>query len=109
MSRFLFVVPPLIGHVNPARSVAAQLQADGHQVAWTGSLMTLRPMLGPDATIYKTGTRIHRAQADQGLASIKSLWEQFIVPYTRFILPAVDRAIGDFEPDVVVCDQHTPA
>ena len=109
MTRFLFVVPPLTGHVNPARSLAAQLQADGHQVAWTGSLMTLRPMLGPDATIYKTGTRIHRAQADQGLASIKSLWEQFIVPYTRFILPAVDRAIQDFEPDVVVCDQHTPA
>jgi UDP:flavonoid glycosyltransferase YjiC (YdhE family) len=33
MSRFLFVVPPLTGHVNPARSVADQLRADGHQVA----------------------------------------------------------------------------
>ncbi|HEX4729576.1 MAG TPA: glycosyltransferase [Jatrophihabitans sp.] len=109
MSRFLFVVPPLTGHVNPARSVADRLQADGHQVAWTGSLATLRPMLGEQAVIYRTGSRIHRAQADQGLASIRSLWQEFIVPYTKFILPAVDKAIADFGPDVLVCDQHTPA
>jgi MGT family glycosyltransferase len=109
MSRFLFVVPPLTGHVNPARSVADRLQADGHQVAWTGSMATLRPMLGEQAVIYRTGSRIHRAQADQGLASIRSLWQEFIVPYTKFILPAVDKAIADFGPDVLVCDQHTPA
>jgi MGT family glycosyltransferase len=71
--------------------------------------MTLRPMLGEQAVIYRTGSRIHRAQADQGLASIRSLWQEFIVPYTRFTLPAVDKAIADFHPDVLVCDQHTPA
>src|SRR5689334_17763803 len=109
MSRFLFVVPPLTGHVNPARGVADRLQADGHQVAWVGSQMALRPMLGEQAVIYRTGSRIHRAQADQGLASIRSLWQEFIVPYTRFTLPAVDKAIADFHPDVLVCDQHTPA
>lgn len=109
MSRFLFVVPPLTGHVNPARCVAEELQAAGHQVAWVGSLATLRPMLGDKATIYRTGSRIHRAQADQGLASIRSLWQEFIVPYTKFILPAVNKAIADFDPDLLVCDQHTPA
>ena len=109
MSRFLFVVPPLLGHVNPARGVAAALAARGHEVAWTGSEMSLRPVLGADALIYRTGTRIHRAQAGQGLASVKSVWERFIVPFTRFTLQAVEKAVSDYQPDVVVTDQITPA
>ncbi|MEO6703536.1 MAG: glycosyltransferase [Jatrophihabitantaceae bacterium] len=109
MSRFLFVVPPLVGHLNPARAVAAELAAAGHQVGWVGSQLALRPLLGEQAVIYKTGSRIHRPQADQGLASIRSLWQQFIVPYTKFTLPTVQKAVADFGPDVIVCDQHTPA
>ncbi|HEV2887899.1 MAG TPA: glycosyltransferase [Jatrophihabitans sp.] len=109
MSRFLFVAPPLMGHLNPARTVAAVLSEQGHEVAWAGSEATLRPLLGAEATIYRTGTRIHRAQADQGLESVKSVWERFIVPYTRFTLPAVQRAVTDYRPDVLVSDQITPA
>ncbi len=109
MSRFLFVVPPLMGHVNPARAVAATLAGRGHQVAWTGSEATLRPLLGAEATIYPTGSRIHRPQADLGLASVKSVWERFIVPFTRFTLPAVEKAVADYRPDVLVTDQTTPA
>lgn len=109
MSRFLFVIPPLVGHANPARSIAAALIERGHEVAWTGSEMSLRPILGLEAVIYKTGTRIHRAQADQGLASVKSLWERFVVPFTRFTLAAVDKAVSDYRPDVIVSDQATPA
>lgn len=109
MSRFLFVVPPLLGHVQPARAVADELTRRGHEVAWVGSVMTLRPVLGEAARIYRTGTRIHRAQADRGLASIRSLWQEFIVSYTKFIRPAVARAAADFEPDVIVTDQHAPA
>lgn len=109
MSRFLFVVPPLLGHLNPARAVAAVLGEHGHEVAWVGSEATLRPLLGAGATIYRTGTKLHRAQADQGLESVKSVWERFIVPYTRFTLPAVQRAVTDYQPDVLVSDQITPA
>lgn len=109
MSRFLFVVPPLLGHLRPAAAIAAELTGRGHQVAWTGSLMTLRPVLGDQALIYKTGTRIHRPQADRGLASLRSLWSEFIVSYAKFIRPAVTRAVADFGPDVLISDQHTPA
>jgi zeaxanthin glucosyltransferase len=109
MSRFLFVVPPLMGHLNPARAVAATLTARGHEVAWTGSEATLRPVLGTEATIFKTGTRIHRPQADQGLASVKSVWERFIVPFARFTLPAVEKAVTQYQPDALVSDQITPA
>jgi len=109
MSRFLFVVPPLLGHIQPARAIGAELAGRGHSVAWCGSLMALRPVLGEDAVIYKTGSRIHRPQADRGLASLKSLWGEFIVSYSKFTRPAVTKAVADFEPDVLVSDQHTPA
>ena len=109
MSRFLFVVPPLIGHLRPASAIAAELARRGHQVAWVGSLMALRPVLGEDALIYKTGSRIHRPQADRGLASLRSLWAEFIVSYARFTRPAVARAVAEFQPDVLISDQHTPA
>ena len=108
MSRFLFVVPPLFGHLQPASAIAAELTDRGHQVAWAGSLMTLRPVLGEDAVIYQTGTRLHRPQADRGLASLRSLWGEFIVSYAKFTRPAVVKAVADFAPDVVITDQSTP-
>ncbi len=109
MSRYLFVVPPLLGHVRPAGAIADQLTARGHEVAWVGSKLALRPVLGEQATIYKTGSRIHRPQAERGLASVRSLWQEFIVSYTKFIRPSVAKAVADFAPDVIVTDQHAPA
>lgn len=37
MSGFLFVVPPLVGHINPTVGVAAELAARGHRVAWASA------------------------------------------------------------------------
>ena len=36
MSRYLFVVPPMVGHVNPSIAVGRELLARGHDVAWAG-------------------------------------------------------------------------
>ncbi|MCG8915966.1 glycosyltransferase [Actinokineospora sp. PR83] len=109
MSRFLLVVPPLAGHVNPAQGIADALVADGHEVAWCGSEAVLRPLLGTAATVFPTGSRLLRPQSDHGLAAVKSVWERFIVPFATFTLPAVERAAREFRPDVLVVDQHCPA
>src|SRR5437763_9778329 len=109
MSRFLFVAPPLAGHVYPMSGVAQALARRGHDVAWAGSELQMRPLLGPGATLYPTGTRLYRPQADRGLAAVKSLWERFIVPFTRFTLPGVDRAVQAYRPDALVVDQHAAA
>lgn len=109
MSRFLFVVPPLAGHVNPAGAVAWALAERGHEVAWAGSEARLRPLLGPDAMVYPTGMRLHRGRSDTGTAAVKSLWEGFVVPFARFTLPAVEKAVEAYRPDVVAADQHALA
>src|ERR1700761_348006 len=80
MSRFLFVVPPLAGHVNPAAAVAQALAGRGHDVAWVGSQARLRPLLGPEATIFPSGMRPYRGRMDTGTAAVKSLWEGFVIP-----------------------------
>jgi UDP:flavonoid glycosyltransferase YjiC (YdhE family) len=109
VSRFLFVVPPLAGHVNPTVAVGRELAGRGHEVAWCGAERTLRPLVGGGALVLATGTKLFRAQGEGGQEALRSLWEGFVVPHARFTLPAVERAVRDFAPDVVVVDEHAPA
>jgi zeaxanthin glucosyltransferase len=109
MSRFLFFVLPLTGHIYPAGAVAQALIEQGHEVAWVGSQARLRPLIGADTTVYPTGMRPYRGRADTGLASVRSLWTEFVVPYTRFTLPSVRKAVDAYAPDVLVVDQHALA
>lgn len=109
MSRFLIVTLPLAGHAHRAVAVADALSARGHQVAWCGSSAYFRPLLAADAIVFPTGSRLFREQAGHGIAALKSLWQQYIIPMARFTLPAVDRAIAEYQPDVVLVDQHALA
>ncbi|HWO68622.1 MAG TPA: glycosyltransferase, partial [Umezawaea sp.] len=56
MSRFLFVVPPLVGHVNPTVGVAAELVARGHEVAWAGHRDVIGKLLGRGARVFDCGS-----------------------------------------------------
>lgn len=109
MSRFLFVTLPLPGHAYPAVAVARAVRERGHDVAWAGSETFLRPLVGADATVYSTGMRPYRGQRDRGARSVKSLWEGFVVPFAKFTVPAVEKAVRAYQPDVLVADQHALA
>jgi len=109
VSRFLIVTLPLTGHAHPAVAVADALTARGHEVAWCGPEAYFRPLIGPDATLFPTGTRLFRDQAGHGIAALKSLWQQYIIPMARFMLPAADHAVLTYQPDVVVVDQYALA
>jgi len=109
VSRFLIVTLPLSGHAYPALAVADALSARGHEVAWCGPNAYFRPLLGPEAIVFPTGTRLFRDQAGHGISALKSLWQQYVIPMARFTLPAVDRAIGEYQPDAVLVDQHALA
>jgi zeaxanthin glucosyltransferase len=104
--KVLVAAPPLAGHLNPAGALAAELTRRGHEVSWVGSEAALRPVLGPDAVVHPTGSRILREQSGHGAAAVSSLWRRFLVPYTKFTLPAVQRAVDAARPDLVLADQQ---
>jgi MGT family glycosyltransferase len=109
VSRFLFVVPPLAGHVNPTVGLGQELAGRGHEVAWAGSELVLRPFLGEAATVFPTGSRVLRDQGEGGLSAVRTLWREFIVPYAKFTKKALNEAAATYQPDVIIGDEHTPA
>ena len=115
MARFLFVVPPMTGHTNPTLAVAAELSARGHEPAWCGYDEPLSQLLPEDARRYGLGADLpqdylsdlaERARAVRGLAGLKFLWEDVLLPLAREMTPGVDRAIQAFQPDVLISDQQ---
>lgn len=118
MSRYLFVVPPLVGHINPTLAVAEQLEERGHDVAWVGHEGALGSLLvagsrtfrASDDTLDADLVRLRSAwQELKGVAALQFFWQEFVVPLGRAMVPGVDRAIAEFRPDVVICDQQAIA
>ncbi|NEC92023.1 glycosyltransferase [Streptomyces sp. SID12501] len=116
MSRFLFVVPPLVGHINPAVGVAAELAARGHELAWACADPGLVYRLaGEDATVFPCAGPVPgsgdgvRPPDLRGPEALKFLWERFLAPLAEEMAPGVAAAVGEFGPDVVVADQQALA
>jgi UDP:flavonoid glycosyltransferase YjiC (YdhE family) len=118
MARFLFVVPPLTGHVNPTVSVAHELEALGHEVAWVGypsKVAGLLPagarLLGLDDDEYGAleAGFAEETQRVRLLESVVFLWERFLVPLVHAMIPGVDQAVEAYEPDLLVVDQQALA
>lgn len=116
--RVLFVVPPLAGHVNPTVAVAAELTARGHQVAWTGPAEVLPSLLPARATLLPAGDRtgpggygtLHGRWRDlRGVAALRFLWEEALIPLAHAMLPGVAAAVDAYAPDVLVADQQALA
>ncbi len=116
MSRFLFVVPPLVGHINPAVGIAAELGARGHQVAWASADPGLVGRLAGDSAVVfpcagpvpGTGDGV-RPPEIRGPEALKFLWERFLAPLAEAMAPGVRAAVEEFGPDVVVADQQALA
>ncbi|RZU14459.1 glycosyltransferase [Streptomyces sp. BK239] len=109
MSRFLCVVPPLTGHINPLVGVAAELTARGHRVAWACSDPALVRRLAGD------GVEVHpcagapegsRPPELRGPEALRFLWEWYLLPLAEAMAPGVRAAVEAFRPDVVVADQQ---
>jgi hypothetical protein len=118
MSRFLFVVPPLTGHVNPTVSVGRELVERGHDVAWAGHPAVLRPLLGGDdqvvgvaeeETEHLLAAVAEPSRGLRGVAALKFLWHDFLVPLADAMVPALDQSCGRFDPEVLVVDQQALA
>lgn len=114
MGRFLVVVPPLTGHVNPTVAVGHALASRGHEVAWVGYPTAIGRLLPSGATLLpldetplaQAGEVRARADSARGLLAFKQLWEDFFVPLARWMRPGVDAAAERYRPDVMWVDQQ---
>jgi UDP:flavonoid glycosyltransferase YjiC (YdhE family) len=114
VSRFLFVVPPLTGHINPTISLGRVLAQRGHGVAWTAFSQPAASLLPADAHLIPMLESMPQEVVDavfakfdglRGASALHALWEDFIVPLARAMVPGVQAAVERFRPDVIVCDQ----
>jgi MGT family glycosyltransferase len=118
MARFLFVVPPFTGHINPTLAVGRALVERGHRVAWAGHPSALEPLLAPgcevwplpeDELLARLAALRAQPHAPRGLQAFKQLWEEVLLPLARSMAPAVDAATASFQPDVLLVDQQALA
>lgn len=115
MTRFLFVVPPFTGHVNPTVAVAAELVRRGHEVAWAGVPGATESLLPDGARFFSAVpdevagyiAEVGEARPDaRGAAAFKFLQEEVLLPLADHMVAGVDAAVEAFEADVLVVDQQ---
>lgn len=119
MGRFLFVVPPLEGHVNPTVAVGRELAARGHRVAWTGHPEVVPALLPTGAEFLPVADRAPTAVTEAaavrnrrprgGAVGLKAFWDEFVLPIAEQMVPGVRAAVDAFRPDALVVDQHALA
>lgn len=117
VTSYLFVVPPLVGHVTPAAGVAAELEARGDDVAWVAHEEVVGHLLGDRPRLFPAGDRFleevahHLPERDslKGPASLRFLWQRVLLPLAADMADPVRAAIDQFGPDVVVADQQALA
>jgi MGT family glycosyltransferase len=118
VSRFLLVVPPLVGHTLPTVSLGQELVARSHEVAWVGHAEIIGPLLPPGARLIPVAADcdgqvkalLRRRPLDlRGAAAFRFLWTDFLIPLAASMVPGVAAAVDDFAPDVLVVDQHALA
>jgi MGT family glycosyltransferase len=118
MARFLLVVPPFAGHVNPTISVGRELRRRGHDVAWAGLPDGVDRLLPDDVCFLPTGSASdvqwllqtgERAHDLRFAAAFKFLWERVLIPMGHAMLDGVEAAVESWRPDVLLTDQQALA
>ncbi len=116
MAKFVFVVPPLTGHINPTLSVGAELLLRGHSVGWISLEPGLQDKLPPGGQLLLIS---YEADAQEqpyldaiqqknvyGVESIKFLYDDVLIPLNRYMYDSILHWLDVFEPDVVINDHE---
>ncbi|MEA2588344.1 MAG: hypothetical protein QOH66_1271 [Actinomycetota bacterium] len=118
MSRFLIVVPPLAGHVNPTVAVGRELQRRGHEVAWAGHPELVAPLLPADCRLWPAGGdfSVEEMAVARGrwlnlraFAALAALWDEVLLPLGVAMVEGVEAAVDAYRPDVIIVDQQALA
>jgi MGT family glycosyltransferase len=120
MARFVFVVPPLTGHINPTLSIGAVLLQRGHQVGWITLDSALAPKLpkgGELLLIQYEEDDLQKQESEKyldiitkkivyGIDSIKFLYEEVLIPLNRHSYEGIAGWLDRFKPDLVITDHQ---
>ncbi|OOG17196.1 hypothetical protein BWD42_17240 [Sphingobacterium sp. CZ-UAM] len=120
MAKFVFVVPPLTGHVNPTLSIGAELLERGHEVAWISldkNLTDKLPAGGKLLLIQYDQTDEEKKESEQyldiiskkivyGIDSIKFLYEDVLIPLNRHCYKGILTLLETFAPNLVIGDHQ---
>ncbi|MFN1215635.1 glycosyltransferase [Chryseobacterium kwangjuense] len=120
MAKFVFVVPPLTGHVNPTLSIGAELLKRGHHVAWISldeNLSTKLPEGGELLLIQYDQTDEEKNESEKyldiiskkvvyGIDSIKFLYEEVLIPLNRHCYNGIVTLLKTWQPDMVIGDHQ---
>jgi len=115
--RFLFVAPPLVGHVNPMASIARELELRGHRIGWVLH-PSLRHLLIGDATVHDVAEDDRFAAIMAAVAALPGLplpeafmsfYRDVVMPLAATMRATVDTALATFRPDAMIVDQHALA
>ena len=119
MARFLFVVPPLVGHTNPTIPLGRELTRRGHAVAWTGHPEVIADLVPDDLTFIPVADAMpddvvaaverRLTKSTGGIGGFSTLWNDCVLPIAHQMLPGVRAAVDDFGADALVVDQHALA
>lgn len=120
MAKFVFVVPPLTGHINPTLSMGAVLLQRGHRVGWITldkSLASKLPECGELLYINYDESDQQKQDSEQylniitkkivyGIDSIKFLYEEVLIPLNRHSYEGIVNLLDQFKPDLVITDHQ---
>lgn len=119
-NRFLFIVPPLMGHVNPTLGLGSELLRKGHEVAWISFDPQLAKRIPEGGTFLlleadisetekeriKTELEELRKKTVYGLDSLKFLYEDVLIPMNAGMLDGIKKLIDTYQPDIIINDHQ---
>jgi MGT family glycosyltransferase len=120
MAKFVFVVPPLTGHINPTLSMGAVLLQRGHRVGWItlDKSLALRLPEGGELLHINYDENDQQKQDSEkyldiitkkivyGIDSLKFLYEEVLIPLNRHSYDGIASLLDQFEPDLVITDHQ---
>lgn len=120
MGKFLFIVPPLTGHINPTLGLGAGLLKNGHDVAWLSFDPALEKRIPAGGSFLLLETGMSEADKERmkhemvelskknvyGLDSLKFLYEEVLVPMNTGMLEGIRKITDSYRPDVIINDHQ---
>jgi len=119
MSRFLFIVPPFLGHINPTLGIGGSLLEKGHKVTWIG-LKEIPNEFIPDGgrfvVIQQEADQQERLDCildkqDSGPSMVsvdilKFAMEETYIPFCDMMMNGVLDIIDEFKPHIILHDEN---